>query len=298
VILAGVLAPATLEAQTAEGCAAGQTPSLVFGFADLKTRLGEAMGDPLTCEFPDPNGTGDVHQRTTTGLAFWRKSTNTPTFTNGWDHWGLLQGQLVHWTGESIDPPAPSAYGDDTVWNYGEHDAALAAGCGVAFVGMLAPDIEPRDAACITAGMRAEGASESAVGFFSTTQQFLVSFTERGRVDTGVAAAPWVNMGRGETVFLNGSPEALLVTDVKLPDWQDDPAYAALLAELPNAFPFLEYARSSESTARPNGGQQFVLEYSMRECRACPEAGWMPVAYTFDGVGALANVEVRAPKRS
>ena len=86
-------------------CLAGDAPRYVFGFADLKAYLGDAMGDPLTCEFADPNGTGDVHQQTSRGLAFWRKSTNTPTFTDGWDHWGRTEAGWVAWTGDSIDPP-------------------------------------------------------------------------------------------------------------------------------------------------------------------------------------------------
>lgn len=106
-VLGFVAVPAGTAAQDAASyyCAPGQAPHYVFGFADLKSQIGDAMGEPVTCEFPDASGTGDVHQRTTTGLAFYRKSTNTPTFTNGFEHWGLTQGGLVYWTGDSIDPP-------------------------------------------------------------------------------------------------------------------------------------------------------------------------------------------------
>jgi uncharacterized protein len=65
------------------------------------------MGHPTTCEFSDPDGSGDVHQETSKGLAFWRKSTNTPTFTNGFQHWALTPQGLVTWVGNSIDPPGP-----------------------------------------------------------------------------------------------------------------------------------------------------------------------------------------------
>jgi hypothetical protein len=99
------LVPVTISAQSATSCAPGQTPRYVFGFANLKAAMGAPMGEPTTCEFADPNGTGDVHQRTSTGLAFWRKSTNTPTFTNGFTHWALTNEGLVAWTGDSIDPP-------------------------------------------------------------------------------------------------------------------------------------------------------------------------------------------------
>jgi hypothetical protein len=109
----------TAAAQTAAGCQPGQAPRFIFGFADLKAQVGDAMGDPLTCEFPDPNGTGDVHQRTTAGLAFWRKSTNTPTFTDGFDHWAQTPDGWVTWTGASIDPPTQaSVYPDDLVGGF------------------------------------------------------------------------------------------------------------------------------------------------------------------------------------
>jgi hypothetical protein len=93
-------------ADAQQGCQSSESPHFTFGFADLKMQIGDAMGDPVTCEFSDPNGTGDVHQRTTTGLAFWRKSTNTATFTNGFEHWAVTHDGLVTWTGSSVDPPA------------------------------------------------------------------------------------------------------------------------------------------------------------------------------------------------
>jgi hypothetical protein len=86
-------------------CAAGAAPRFTLGFAELKARLGNAMGEPLTCEFADPSGSGDMHQLTTSGLAFWRKSTNTPTFTNGSEHWGRTATGWVEWSGASVDPP-------------------------------------------------------------------------------------------------------------------------------------------------------------------------------------------------
>jgi hypothetical protein len=101
------LGPSTVSsAQPAPHCGATSPPVYVFGFANLKTRLGSAMGDPVSCEYADPNGTGDTLQDTTAGLAFWRKSTNTPTFTDGATHWGLTAGGLITWSGPSIDPPA------------------------------------------------------------------------------------------------------------------------------------------------------------------------------------------------
>jgi hypothetical protein len=92
------------QAQTAPNCVIGQTPTFVLGFASLRQVVGDAMGDAIECEHANPDN-GDTLQRTTTGLSFYRKSTNTPTFTNGSEHWGLTEDGLVFWTGSSIDPP-------------------------------------------------------------------------------------------------------------------------------------------------------------------------------------------------
>ena len=100
------LAPAPQAfAQSAPFCGQGSSPKFSYGFADLKARLGSAMGDPVECEHTDGTS-GDVLQQTTTGLAFWRKSTNTPTFTDGFNHWALTPNGLLSWTGQSVDPPS------------------------------------------------------------------------------------------------------------------------------------------------------------------------------------------------
>ena len=88
-------------------CAPGQEPEFVLGFAFTKSQLGEIMGDPLECEHANPEN-GDTLQQTSTGLSFYRKSTNTPTFTDGWRHWGWTAAGMVFWTGDSIDPPPGS----------------------------------------------------------------------------------------------------------------------------------------------------------------------------------------------
>jgi hypothetical protein len=116
-VLVLVPAPVAL-AQTAQGCQPGEAPHFTFGFAILKDQIGDAMGDPVTCEFSDPNGTGDVHQRTSTGLAFWRKSTNTPTFTDGFNHWAQTPQGWLTWTGASIDPPLANVYPDSVVQGF------------------------------------------------------------------------------------------------------------------------------------------------------------------------------------
>jgi hypothetical protein len=81
----------------------------VFGFATLHDHLGMTIGQPLECEHPNFDN-GDVLQRTTTGLAYWRPSTNISAFTtDGTNHWALVAGTLVYWLNSSVEPPQPNA---------------------------------------------------------------------------------------------------------------------------------------------------------------------------------------------
>jgi hypothetical protein len=91
---------------TAPHCQPGETPQFRLGFAALSARLGGSMGKPTSCPYGDSAGSGDTLQTTDTGLAIYRASSDITTFTNGSDHWALVAGQVVHWTGDSLDPPA------------------------------------------------------------------------------------------------------------------------------------------------------------------------------------------------
>jgi hypothetical protein len=95
-------------AQSSPFCQSGQSPTFVFGFASLKAALSDTMGDPIECEHANPSN-GDTLQKTSTGLSFYRKSTNTPTFTDGFNHWAMTNTGMVTWTGASIDPPGTAA---------------------------------------------------------------------------------------------------------------------------------------------------------------------------------------------
>jgi hypothetical protein len=86
-------------------------PSFLSGFTQLKGSLGDVMGDPIENEHTMPDSC-DTQQHTTTGLAYWRCSTNTPSFVaypDGVRHWALVAGQVVQWVGPSEDPPSASA---------------------------------------------------------------------------------------------------------------------------------------------------------------------------------------------
>src|SRR5438128_6192367 len=65
---------------------------------------------PSNAKHPDGT-TGDVQQHTSTGLLYWRKSTNIPTFINGAEHWALRDTQALHWATDKVDPPEDAQVG-------------------------------------------------------------------------------------------------------------------------------------------------------------------------------------------
>jgi hypothetical protein len=85
-------------------CETEGQPTLDERLADLKTQIGAAMGDPAECSHADPTS-GDTLQTTSTGLAILRAASGVPTFTDGGHRWGLVDGTLVAWEGDALDPP-------------------------------------------------------------------------------------------------------------------------------------------------------------------------------------------------
>ena len=89
----------------ATACPPGQSPQFVSGFGALKLRLGARMGDPMDCQHVDPSS-GDMVQHTTTGLAYDPNGTGgAAAFTNGWEHYALMDDQVVLWRNASANPP-------------------------------------------------------------------------------------------------------------------------------------------------------------------------------------------------
>lgn len=102
-VLLLALLPGPASAQGAPNCRPGQLPSFVQ-FEELKSWLGEQMGEAVECEWLDPD-TGDTLQLTGTGLARWRVGSGVATFTNGGQRWAVVAAGLVTWWGELEDPP-------------------------------------------------------------------------------------------------------------------------------------------------------------------------------------------------
>lgn len=79
----------------------------MLGFATFRGQLGDVMGNPIESEHGGPSNC-DTQQLTTTGLAYWRCSTNAMTFAalpDGLHHWALIDGQLSEWIGPNPDQP-------------------------------------------------------------------------------------------------------------------------------------------------------------------------------------------------
>jgi hypothetical protein len=86
-------------------CPPGQPARFVLGFARLKDLLGASMGEPLECEHTNPDN-GDTLQQTTTGLAVFSALNGALEFTDGWQHWALIDDDLVAWDGDRQPAPA------------------------------------------------------------------------------------------------------------------------------------------------------------------------------------------------
>ncbi len=119
-VVVAVLGARPAFAQTAPYCAAGQAPQFVLGFAELQHHVGASMGTPLECEHPDPSS-GDTQQHTSTGLAYVPRGNGLVSFTNGWEHYALVRGQVELWRNTSVDPPQPT----DAERAYIDSNAAL-----------------------------------------------------------------------------------------------------------------------------------------------------------------------------
>jgi len=190
-------------------------------------------------------------------------------------------------------------YSADSVWDWSQYFTALPEKCPTPAWFDMKPNEREEDALCVAAAMRDWGASDSAVQFWQETGQFLVSFDEAGRLDTGLASSPWVNDGRGEAVLVNGSPSAMLISQVvgnATEGWQSQPAYAELSRSAPNASAWPEYSAFIDTKMLPNGNQELVAWFDMRDCRDCPTVAHMPFTLRFDPAGALIGVERLAPQ--
>jgi hypothetical protein len=115
VLLGALLNPSPVRAAEDQSCTQDDVIAFAPIFQALADRLGPTMGDPQEFGRRDP-GSGDTLQSTTSGLAYVRPRANAPAFTNGWQHWALVDEGLVAWAGPSSDPPDAGAAGVGPDW--------------------------------------------------------------------------------------------------------------------------------------------------------------------------------------
>jgi hypothetical protein len=212
---------------------------------------------------------------------------------------GILVAQLALIGSLAFQPTDTGPYSAESIWDWSQHFTALPEKCPTAAWFDMKPGERVADAGCVIAAMREWGASESAVRFFEETGQFLQSFDENGRIDTGLASSPWVNDGRGEAVLLNGSPSAMLISRVignATDGWQTQPGYADLSQSAPNATAWMEYSAFIDTHTLPNGVQELKAWFDMRECRDCPTVAHMPFTLRFDSRGVLLDTQLLPPE--
>lgn len=102
--LAAIVGAAPAHATTAPHCGDGQVPLFGGAVDQLARNLGPKMGTPVECVHPDPDS-GDLHQQTSTGLAFVRQGSQVAVFTDGFRKWAVTDGRVLSWLGSVNDPP-------------------------------------------------------------------------------------------------------------------------------------------------------------------------------------------------
>lgn len=173
--------------------------------------------------------------------------------------------------------------------------------CGVAYTAELNAN-DPRQADCILAAMSAAGASDQAQQLFQNTHLLLRTFIHvdgLGPIDIGVANVPWVNMGRDQIVFLNGSPPAVPLFSADLKDvFLRMPDHDTLVHRNPRAGPWFEYSGIGVTQPLSDGGEMIVLTVPLKVDRPSPALACMPVEFTFDTGGTLVSIDPLASEAS
>ena len=203
------------------------------------------------------------------------KDTPTPTLTYG-----------------TASPTASATTEDDERWDEDAtwtpiFDELLPCGEPIA----LHPEDDPEAARCISA--LAENVGPGVADFFEATDQFLFDFEDRPGIDVGLAGAPWFNMGRGELVFLNASPDVIFAAEHVPSNWSIAPQYRDAIGDEPIVAWFEYWSVKSQTTAG-DGAESFVIAYPLQECRVCPAIGTLQIRYEFDADRALSAVATQS----
>ncbi len=137
-------------------CADGFGPDL----ADLRTAVGDAMGQPVDCE-TSIDATGDTMQHTSTGTAWFTIAQSDAFFTDGYHRWDLNPGGLTYWSSPDATPLLLDGLPDGpAVWSRSAtcgvlytHEVPSAAAFRQFLVGLMQAGLQPVSFATVDASM-------------------------------------------------------------------------------------------------------------------------------------------------
>jgi peptidoglycan/xylan/chitin deacetylase (PgdA/CDA1 family) len=152
------LAPPLARSTTATSvdCSDGFGPDL----ADLRTAVGDAMGQPVDCETPI-DASGDTIQHTSTGTAWFTESQSEAFFTDGYHRWDLNPGGLTYWSSPEATPLLLDGLPDGpAVWSRSAacgvlytHEVSSSAAFRQFLVGLMQAGLQPVSFATVDASM-------------------------------------------------------------------------------------------------------------------------------------------------
>lgn len=136
---------------------------------------------------------------------------------------------------------------------------------------------------CVQQVMLQDGASSDAVAFYQWTGWFLEDVKGQAPVQIGTILNPWRANENEQTAFLGGSPAVVQPEqEAAHLNIDQDPSYAGLKAAYPNLMYWAPGPTLEETSASPQGGQRFILDYRVLDgCHACAVIALARVAFDF-----------------
>lgn len=166
--------------------------------------------------------------------------------------------------------------GPEAVWELPSHLYGSFTGCD-------------EDLECLMAVMKQGGASPQAMAFTRMMKDngYLEKFQEMGQVDLAKVFYPSRANTNSAYFMVNGSPPMISTENVadSSIDITKDPLYASWSKRYSD-LSIYDPAVFQQMQTLPDGGQKFIFAYALIDGpRAGKQAGWVIVAFDFDGQG-------------
>jgi hypothetical protein len=177
---------------------------------------------------------------------------------------------------QAREPDLNSQVGPEAVWDLPSHLYGSFTGCD-------------EDLECLMPVMKQGGASPQAMAFTRMMKDncYLEKFKEMGKVDLAQVFYPRRANTNWAYFLVNGSPPLISTENVEnfSINITKDPLYASWSKRYSN-LSIYDPAVFQQMQTLPDGGQSFIFAYALIEGpRAGKKAGWVLVAFDFDGQG-------------